>query len=54
MEKNMKRFYLEINYSFYGEEEQEELEEMLEAIIDKCMDYSSVKKVEILPIGYKE
>ena len=51
MELNKKRFYLEINYSFYGEDEEEELEEMLEKISDVCIDSTSVKSVTILPIG---
>lgn len=48
----IKRFYLEIEYGFYGEEEQEELEEILEKISDTCMDYTNVKATTILPIGY--
>lgn len=46
-----KRFYLEIDYSFYSDEEEEELNEMLDEIADTCMDYTNVKFVEILPIG---
>lgn len=46
-----KRFYLEIDYSFYSDEEEEELNEMLDEIAETCMEYTNVKSVEILPIG---
>lgn len=46
-----KRLYLEINYDFYSDEEEQELNEMLDEIADTCMEYTNVKSVEILPIG---
>lgn len=46
-----KRFYLEIEYGFYSDEEEEELNEMIDEIVDNCMDYTNVESVEILPIG---
>lgn len=46
-----KRFYLEIEYGFYSDEEEEELNEMMDGIVDNCIDYTNVKSVEILPIG---
>lgn len=47
----LKRFYLEIEYDFYSDEEEEDLEQMLEEVNDTCIDYTNVKRVEILPIG---
>lgn len=46
-----KRFYLEIDYSFYSDEEEEELNEMLDEIADTCMDYTNVKSVDIFYVG---
>lgn len=51
MEANKKRLYIEINYDFYSDEEEEDLEKMIEEIADVCIDYTNVSGVTILPIG---
>lgn len=49
--ENKKRFYLEIEYDEFTDEEYEELEDMLMEVTDSITRYSNVRSAEIIPIG---
>lgn len=46
-----KRFYLEINYDFYSDEEEQELKEIKNEIADVILDFTNVKSVDIFYVG---
>ena len=46
-----KRLYLEINYDFYSDEEEQELKEIKNEIADIILDFTNVKFVDIFYVG---
>ena len=46
-----KRFYLEINYDFYSDEEEQELKEIKNEIADVILDFTNVKSLDIFCVG---
>lgn len=46
-----KRLYLEINYDFYSDEENDELKEIENEIANIVLDYTNVKSIDIFHVG---
>lgn len=46
-----KRLYLEINYDFYSDEENNKLKEIENEIANIVLDYTNVKSVDIFYVG---